>query len=126
LAPNNTPHTGRDDPHAGHTMAPAPEAAWLPSPSLEGGVPLEADFPVARGLKPAWGSGAIPDLYNEHEGAFRFTCGGEGPLNYDDPLVYPGQAGASHLHKYWGAMEIDAHSTSDSLAQVRHSNCNYG
>jgi hypothetical protein len=120
------PHTVASDPHAGHEMPPAPKAAWVPSLTLEGGAALAADFPVERGLKPAWGSGAIPGLYNEHEGAFRFTCGGEGPLNYDDPLVYPDQPGASHLHKYWGGMKIDAYATSDSLAQVSDSNCNYG
>src|SRR5690606_24107492 len=118
--------TTPDDSHTGHTMPPAPMGEWVLSPSLEGGAPLKADFPVARGIKPAWGTGGIPGLYNADEGAFRFTCGGEGPLNYDDPLVYPGQPGASHLHKYWGAMEIDAHSSWATLAQVRHSNCNYG
>jgi hypothetical protein len=124
--PDGLPEASPDDPHAGHTMAPAPMGEWVPSPSLEGSAPLKAGFPVAQGLQPSWGTGAIPDIYDVNEGAFRFTCGGEGPINYDDPLVYPDQPGKSHLHKFWGPAKIDAFSTSESLARQRDSNCNYG
>lgn len=33
----------------------------------------------------------------------------------DDPIVYPGQPGASHLHVFFGNREVDAHSTTESL-----------
>ena len=33
----------------------------------------------------------------------------------DDPIVYPGQPGASHLHVFFGNREVDAHSTAASL-----------
>jgi hypothetical protein len=33
----------------------------------------------------------------------------------DDPIVYPGEPGASHLHQFFGAQSVDAHSTADSL-----------
>lgn len=33
----------------------------------------------------------------------------------DDPIVYPGQAGASHLHVFFGNRATDAHATYDSL-----------
>src|SRR5690606_19908463 len=115
-----------DDPHAGHAMPPAPLGEWVPSPTLDGAAPLKAEFPAERGLRPAWGSGAIPEIYNADEGAFRFTCGGEGPLAYDDPLLYPNEPGKSHLHKFWGTIASDASSTSESLARQRDSNCNYG
>ncbi len=115
-----------DDPHAGHEMPPAPEAAWVPSPSLDGGAALLAEFPVERGLRPAWGSGAIPGPYTANEGAFRFTCGGEGALIPDDPLVYPGQPGKSHLHLFFGADGVDADTTMATLAKTTSSTCNYG
>jgi len=115
---------GTDDSH--DHSAPVEEAAWVPSPSLEGAAPLKAEFPVVQGLHPSWGAGAIPGIYNENEGAFRFTCAGDGPLLYDDPLLYPGQPGKSHLHKFWGAVEIDASSTSESLGLARNSDCNSG
>jgi hypothetical protein len=35
----------------------------------------------------------------------------------DDPIVYPGQPGASHLHVFFGNDGVDASSTVDSLAQ---------
>lgn len=35
----------------------------------------------------------------------------------DDPIVYPGQAGASHLHVFFGNDGVDADSTVESLAQ---------
>jgi hypothetical protein len=33
----------------------------------------------------------------------------------DDPIVYPGDAGASHLHVFMGAKDTDANSTYDSM-----------
>jgi hypothetical protein len=33
----------------------------------------------------------------------------------DDPIVYPGQPGASHLHDFFGAAGTNAYSTDDSL-----------
>lgn len=108
--------------HEGHEVS-----AWVPSPSLAGAAPLVADFPVREGLRPSWGTGAIPGQYGGGEGAFRFTCGGEGPLRKDDPLVAPGRPGAAHLHLFWGPVDIDARTTMDSLAgSVGNSNCNYG
>src|SRR5690606_25945811 len=58
------PEVTSDDPHAGHAMPPAPLGEWVPSPTLDGAAPLKAEFPVERGLRPAWGSGAIPEIYN--------------------------------------------------------------
>lgn len=104
-----------------------PSAGYVPSPTLAGAAALVADFPVADGLGPSWGTGAIPGLYGGGEGAFRFTCGAEGPLRYDDPLVKFGQAGKAHLHQFWGPTTIDANTTMASLAgSVGNSTCNYG
>ena len=52
-------------------------------------------FDINLGLAPAWGNGAIPGIYDPDEGAFRFTCGGEGKLAYDDPLMFPNQPGVA-------------------------------
>lgn len=35
----------------------------------------------------------------------------------DDPIVFPGQPGASHLHDFFGNRSTDAHSTYESLRQ---------
>src|SRR5690242_15474511 len=65
----------------------------------KGSADLTLPFGLGKGLHAAWGNGAIPGLYtpDRSEGAFRFTCGGDGPLASDDPVVYPGQPGKSHL-----------------------------
>lgn len=47
-------------------------------------------------------------------GEFVITC----PMNSraaDDPIVKPGQAGASHSHDFFGARKIDANSTPESM-----------
>ncbi len=110
-----------------HDHTPPPVAGWVPSPSIEGAPGLVASFPVSQGLKPSWGTGAIPKLYGGGEGAFRFTCGAEGQLRYDDPLVLWNQFGKAHLHLFWGPTTVDAATTMATLgAMVGNSTCNYG
>ena len=95
---------------AGGTPDPSPaEHTWtvasafdVPSPSLEyHGVPPEPD----------------PD-----GGSFRIKCElSHG--SYDDPIVYPGQPGAAHLHTYFGNEEADAFSDEVSLFTSGPSTC---
>lgn len=100
---------------------------YVISPTLDGLPGLVAAFPVEQGLQLSWGTGAIPGLYGGDEGAFRITCGAEGPLRYDDPLIKPGQFNASHLHMFWGPTDVDANTTMASLgASTGKSTCNYG
>jgi hypothetical protein len=42
---------------------------------------------------------------------------------HDDPIVYPGRAGASHLHDFFGNTATDASSTDDSLRAHGRSTC---
>lgn len=107
--------------------APVPVPTPSPTPTPEGADFL-VDFDISKGLAPSWGSGAIPGPYtpDRSEGAFRFTCGGEGGLSYDDPVVYPGKPGASHLHYIWGNTEFDAFTDGKALAANAETNCNYG
>jgi hypothetical protein len=113
---------------------PAPEA---PDPVETTDLDGAPDFNVTTdylnaGVALSWGTGAIPGLYGgainttAGEGAFRFTCGGEGPVRYDDPLLYPNQPGASHLHKFSGPMGVTASTTPESLEGMTNSNCDYG
>lgn len=116
--------------------APAPLAAQsgnaraaattrhVPSPSGEPAPDLKADFSIAQGLRVAWGTGVRPGPYDAHEGAFRFTCGGDGRLAYDDPVAFPGQPGRSHLHLAWGNSDFSADTTPESLAASAATNCN--
>lgn len=122
--PAASPTTSPTSPPA---AAPNPTSGYVLSPTIEGAAALIANFPVMQGLRPSWGTGAIPGRYSTEMGAFRLTCGAEGPLRYDDPLVKFGQAGKSHLHLFWGPTDINANTTMESLAQsIGNSNCNYG
>lgn len=55
-------------------------------------------------------------------GAFRFTCAA-GHLSRNDPIVYPGQPGKSHLHQFFGNTGTDANSTYQSLRTTGGSTC---
>ena len=65
----------------------------------------EKSFPVAKG------------------GQFRAACEFS-HFAYDDPLVYPGKPGASHLHMFFGNTRTNAFTTYDSLINSGSSTCN--
>lgn len=74
-------------------------------------------------LVPAGGTGSIassgaPDVV----GAFRFICM-PGQLSYDDPIVFPGQPGKSHLHQFFGNTGANAASSYESLRRTGDSTC---
>jgi hypothetical protein len=106
--PTPTPTTTPTD-----TTGIYPEATLIPS-----------NFDVDTTLLASWGSGAIaPENSTDVVGAFRFICGA-GQLSYDDPIVYPGQPGRSHLHQYYGNTTASAYSTFASLRAAGDSTCN--
>lgn len=58
-------------------------------------------------------------------GAFRTECA-YSHMNYDDPLVYPGQSGRAHLHTFFGNSSINAFSDLSNLRNVGNSTCRGG
>ncbi len=62
---------------------------------------------------------------SEPTGNFRAICSFS-HLAYDDPIVAPGQPGASHLHAFFGNTTADAHSTYESLRSSGDSTCQGG
>ncbi len=78
-----------------------PRSDYLNNP---GGNP-EQDFPVVEG------------------GQFRVACEFS-HFAYDDPLVFPGQPGASHLHTFFGNTDTNAFSTADSILNTGGATCN--
>ena len=86
--------------------------------------PIPSNFDTAPFLTPSWGSGDIPkSMAPDNVGAFRFICN-PGHLSWDDPIVYPGQPGKSHLHQFFGNTKTDANSTYASLRTTGESTCN--
>lgn len=43
--------------------------------------------------------------------------------SYNDPIVYPGQENAAHLHRFYGNTLVDAHTTMESLQATGESTC---
>lgn len=58
-------------------------------------------------------------------GAFRTTCDFS-HMSFDDPIVYPGQPGAAHLHAFFGNTGTNANSTALSLQTTGNSTCRGG
>ncbi len=56
-------------------------------------------------------------------GQFRAVCEFS-HFSYDDPLVFPGKPGASHLHMNFGNTDVNAFSTYDTLINSGSSTCN--
>jgi hypothetical protein len=79
------------------------------------------NFNTADGIAPSpWGM--PPSSGVDPVGAFRMICGA-GQVSYDDPIVYPGQPGASHLHQFYGNLGANANSTYSSLRTTGNSTC---
>jgi hypothetical protein len=55
-------------------------------------------------------------------GAMRITCT-FAKMAFNDPIVYPGQPGKSHLHTFFGNTDVNAYSTAESLATTGNSTC---
>ena len=56
-------------------------------------------------------------------GQFRTQCSFS-HFAYDDPLVFPGEFGAAHLHMFFGNTLADANSTGGSIRDTGSSTCN--
>jgi hypothetical protein len=84
-------------------------------------VPLGSSGVAGPMLRSAYGSPAS----TPGQGSFRTTCS-LATYRFDDPIVYPGQSGASHLHMFFGNTAITAMSTPTSIAGSGNSTCRGG
>lgn len=73
----------------------------------------------------ATGEPIPPSSANEPSGNFRTGCG-HSHFSYDDPIVYPGQQGAAHLHNFYGNSSANFASTYASLRQNGSGSCQGG
>lgn len=67
----------------------------------------------------------VPDFRNDGTGAFRVMCGFS-HTSADDPIVSPGQPGATHQHLFFGNESTDAFSTASTLRANTESTCHGG
>ena len=97
--------------HMGPGMGPVVDHTYLPAPAAG----RDGSY-----IKP---SGVAPKKVSR--GAFRTDCGFSHML-HDDPIVYPGQPGKTHLHTFFGNTGANAHSTAESVAATGNSTCRGG
>lgn len=118
----------------GTTPKPTPPQTRAPStmptmPGMNSNHPVaEADFlpsGTSSGQLLIDGGQPIPPLSGDGTGDFRVVCRYT-HMNYDDPIVYPGQTGPSHLHTYFGNTAANAFSSYSSLRSSGNSTCDGG
>ena len=63
-----------------------------------------------------------PVAPNSWRGILRINCD-FAHSDYDDPIVYPGQDGAAHLHRFYGNTLLDENTTAESLFTSGESSC---
>ncbi len=66
---------------------------------------------------------STPDNGTVGDGQFRMACQ-YSHFAYDDPIVFPGQPGKSHLHMFFGNTLANAHTTARSLLDTGGGTCN--
>lgn len=104
---------------AKYTSLPAPDKAMGPAIDLSQiprGFPGYSTFRVRP-------NGTAPR--KDTIGAFRTVCS-LSHMNFDDPLVFPGNPGAAHLHAFFGNTLTTASSTASSLATTGSGSCRGG
>lgn len=108
--------------------APAPVAS--PAQALAPLISLMPLISVAKLVAKTVGSSTLnvsptTEIAPDSDGAFRTTCA-TSHMGFDDPIVYPGQTGRSHLHTFFGNTGTNAGSTPDSIRNTGNSTCRGG
>lgn len=67
----------------------------------------------------------VGDSSSEPSGSFRTFCEFS-HLAHDDPIVYPGQPDASHLHMFFGNTAIDSDTSAASIVREGNGTCDGG
>jgi hypothetical protein len=126
----STPTGGGGSTDAGGTPVTTPGGGGTPPVVLPVPVPGGPVINAARLLVAAVGLETLRiaptnEVAPAAEGAFRVSCA-PSHMGYDDPIVYPGQAGRSHLHTFFGNTGANAASTAESLRASGNSTCSGG
>jgi hypothetical protein len=109
------------------TPTPTPSPTPTPTPTPSDTFPL-ADVAdnFSGGIEPTPygpnGTGGLPTPAGDGAAAFRMMCTA-GQLLKDDPLLYPGLPGVSHLHQFFGNTGTNAGSNYQSLRTTGGTTC---
>ena len=96
------------------------------SPSMVGMVTVDATrIPAALNGIATLNVANTDEVAPAGAGAFRTVCT-FAHMSFDDPIVFPGQPGRSHLHTFFGNTGANANSTPESLRSTGNSTCRGG
>lgn len=114
--------------------AVVPPAAPRATPPVAGGYMPQIDTTKIPAAQPGhstarrqaapgpFRNGDLQGPTRDEIGAVRMGCTFS-HMSFNDPLVYPGQPGASHLHTFVGNTGTDQNSTAEALASSGNSTC---
>ena len=125
----NQPQSAEPTKSAATAQSITVTSTGITTDTLTGADPIADNFDYAAAFEPTTygpnGGPGIPAITSTSDlGAFRFNCRpSAGQLLKDDPIVYPGQPGASHLHMFIGNTGANANSTYESLRTTGGSSC---
>ncbi|MGL4611121.1 MAG: DUF1996 domain-containing protein [Trueperaceae bacterium] len=96
-------------------------SAYINTPQAQ--LPLDPNTSPLFGSRDEYVKNGEPGVAFQGVGSFRIFCEFS-HFAYDDPLVYPGQPGAAHLHMFFGNTDVNAYSTYETLKDSGSGTCN--
>jgi hypothetical protein len=93
------------------------------SATAQSSLPLDPSSSPLFGSREEYVQKGEPGVAFQSTGVFRTRCEFS-HFSYDDPIVYPNQPGAAHLHMNFGNTDVNAYSTSETLNNRGSSTCN--
>jgi hypothetical protein len=102
------------------------QTTTLPAPAMAMGPAVDrTQTPLGHpgvGVQLITSTGVDASPAEDGVGAFRIICD-YSHMNYDDPIVYPGEVGRAHLHTFFANTGTNAASTANSLTTTGGSTC---
>lgn len=120
--PDESPSTPPTSEPAAPTSDAAPDAHAGHGGGDLGPLPVGAPGTTERLIGPDDAPAPVDD---DTGAAFRIICDFT-HMAADDPIVKPGQPGASHLHSFFGNTDIDAFTTPETIRDDARSSCHGG
>ncbi len=117
--------TPTSDPVTSTTTAPAPSTSTSTSTKDTTTTTSTSSSSSSSSAPPTALPAPTGVVYSDHIAEFNVLCDVDHFSN-DDPIVFPGQPGASHAHTFYGNTSTDASSTLASLSAHSPSSCGRG
>lgn len=109
----------------GIDQEPGSPASTPPAPTSSIGLPLTTGFALGSATPRVQATSEVAPRAGDGVGAFRTVCEPT-HMSYDDPIVFPGQPGRSHLHTFFGNAGVTGNSTANSIRNSGNSSCRGG